>query len=138
MQLEKLPLTPNGKIDRKALPAPDGKLSTGVAYAPPRNETEQVLAEIWQELLGAEQVGINDNFFDLGGHSLKALTLVTRIHKQLDIQIPLFEVFRTPILHQLAASIEALENRNLSPLNRPKRRSITRFRPRKSGCIFWM
>ncbi|WP_218154651.1 non-ribosomal peptide synthetase [Paenibacillus sp. UNC496MF] len=109
VQLTELPLTPNGKIDRQALPAPDGNLSTGVEYAAPRNETEQTLAEIWQDVLNIEQVGINDHFFELGGHSLKAITLVTRIHKQLQVETPLFEVFRSPILHELAASIEALE-----------------------------
>ena len=86
VQLEQLPLTPNGKIDRKALPAPDGKLSTGFVYVAPRSETEQSLAEIWQELLGAAQVGAQDNFFDLGGHSLRAMTLVSRIHQQFEVK----------------------------------------------------
>ena len=105
MQLKKLPLTPNGKIDRKALPAPDGKLSTGMAYVAPRNETEQVLAEIWQELLGVAQVGVHDNFFDLGGHSLKAMMLISRIHRQFEVEVGLRDVFRHPVLKELAAVI---------------------------------
>ena len=107
VQLEKLPLTPNGKIDRKALPAPDGKLSTGVAYVAPRSETEQALAEIWQELLGAAQVGAQDNFFDLGGHSLRAMTLVSRIHQQFEVEVSLRDVFGHPTLEGLAAVIAA-------------------------------
>ena len=78
IQLEKLPLTSNGKIDRKALPEPDGNINTGVKYEAPTNETEHKLVEIWREILGVESIGINDNFFTLGGHSLKATTLVSQ------------------------------------------------------------
>ena len=109
VQLEKLPLTPNGKIDRKALPAPDGKLSTGVVYVAPRSETERALAEIWQEILGAAQVGAQDNFFDLGGHSLRAMTLVSRIHQQFEVEVSLRDVFGHPTLEALAAVIAAQE-----------------------------
>ncbi|SFJ93142.1 amino acid adenylation domain-containing protein, partial [Paenibacillus sp. UNC496MF] len=107
VQLDKLPLTPNGKIDRKALPAPDGKLSTGIAYMAPRSETERQLARIWQELLGAAQIGVNDNFFDLGGHSLRAITLVSRVHRKFEVEISLRDVFRHPTLEELAAVIAA-------------------------------
>ena len=109
VQLEKLPLTPNGKIDRKALPAPDGKLSTGVAYVAPRSETEQALAEIWQEILGAAQVGVQDNFFDLGGHSLRAMTLVSHIHQQFEVEVSLRDVFGHPTLEALATVIAGQE-----------------------------
>ena len=104
VQLDKLPLTPNGKIDRKALPAPDGKLSTGVAYVAPRSETEQALAEIWQEILGAAQVSVHDNFFDLGGHSLRAMTLVSRIHQQFEVEVSLRDVFGHPTLEGAGGS----------------------------------
>ena len=104
VQLEKMPLTPNGKIDRKALPLPDGKLSTGVVYEAPRNETEQALAEMWQKLLSASQVSIHDNFFDLGGHSLRAMTLVSRIHQRFEVEVSLREVFMHPKLEAMAGS----------------------------------
>ncbi|XGA11875.1 phosphopantetheine-binding protein [Paenibacillus thiaminolyticus] len=72
MELERLPLTPNGKIDRKALPAPEGEAGSGTEYVAPRNELETKLAAIWQEVLGlAKEIGVHDNFFDIGGHSLR-------------------------------------------------------------------
>ena len=76
-----MPLTPNGKIDRKALPEFDGSINTGVEYVAATNETEQRLVEIWQEVLGAERVGIDDNFFDLSGDSIKAIQVSSRLNK---------------------------------------------------------
>ncbi|WP_027630731.1 non-ribosomal peptide synthetase [Ruminiclostridium cellobioparum] len=79
IQMENLPLSQNGKIDRKALPAQDGKFSTGEEYVAPSNEIEQKLVEVWQEILGVKKVGIKDNFFDLGGNSLKAIQMMGRL-----------------------------------------------------------
>ncbi|WP_235949636.1 non-ribosomal peptide synthetase, partial [Paenibacillus glycinis] len=87
VQLEQLPLTPNGKLDRKALPAPEGQLATGVAYVAPRSELEQAVASIWQDVLGVAQVGVHDNFFELGGHSLRAMTLLSRLHRELGVAL---------------------------------------------------
>ncbi|MBV9788623.1 MAG: amino acid adenylation domain-containing protein, partial [Chloroflexi bacterium] len=79
--LDELPVTPNGKTDYRALPQPDGaRPNLAAAYVAPRNELEQTIAAIWQELLGVDQVGLHDNFFDLGGHSL----LVIQLHGQLN------------------------------------------------------
>jgi amino acid adenylation domain-containing protein len=107
VQLDHIPLTPNGKIDRNALPGP--KTKTGKNYIAPRNEIEKKLADLWSEILGVEKkkISINDNFFHLGGHSLKATVLAARLHKQLDINVPLAEIFKTPHLHGLAAYIKA-------------------------------
>ena len=88
-----MPLSANGKIDRKALPEHDGSINTGVEYVAPSNGTEENLVEIWKGLLGVGKVGIMDNFFDLGGHSLKATALVSKIHKELNIKVPLRQVF---------------------------------------------
>ena len=110
VQLEKLPLTPNGKIDRKALPAPDGKLSTGVAFVAPRNETEQALAEIWQALLKAERVGVYDNFFDLGGDSIKAIQVMSRLHAR-GLKLEMRQLFQFPILGEAALQIRVAETR---------------------------
>ncbi|MCW3820908.1 phosphopantetheine-binding protein, partial [Micromonospora sp. DR5-3] len=75
--LDKLPLTVNGKLDRRALPAPDAQaLPTGAAYVAPRTPDEDRIAAIWAAVLGVERVGIHDSFFDLGGHSIRAVTLV--------------------------------------------------------------
>ena len=96
VQLDKLPLTPNGKLDRNALPEPDRSISSGVEYEAPINEMEEKLAVIWQEVLGVKMVGRNDNFFELGGHSLKATVLLSRIHKKMNVEIPLRESICKP------------------------------------------
>ncbi|MEO2256755.1 non-ribosomal peptide synthase/polyketide synthase [Paenibacillus amylolyticus] len=110
VELEQLPLTPNGKIDRKALPAPEGGAGGGREYVAPRTELEAKLATIWQELLVREKaVGVTDNFFDLGGHSLRATTLVSKMHKELGVQFPLRDVFRYSTVEEMAVAMERLE-----------------------------
>ncbi|GAE91021.1 long-chain-fatty-acid-CoA ligase [Acetivibrio straminisolvens JCM 21531] len=106
IRLDKMPLSPNGKIDRKALPVPSGSINTGVKYVEPVGTTEKKLAQIWQEVLECEKVGVNDNFFELGGHSLKAAILVSRIHKEFNVQISLGEIFKAPTIRQFAEKIE--------------------------------
>ena len=96
VRLEKMPLTPNGKLDKKALPEPVGGVET--AYIAPRNKTEEVLVQIWEDVLGKEQIGIHDNFFELGGHSLRATVIVSRIHKELSMELPLKALFKTPTI----------------------------------------
>jgi acyl-CoA synthetase (AMP-forming)/AMP-acid ligase II len=94
--LEKIPLTTSGKVNRKALPEPG--LKPGKEYTAPRNETEKKLVRIWSGVLARDplhaaqllsSIGIDDNFFQLGGHSLKATILVSQLHKELDVHIPL-------------------------------------------------
>jgi len=105
IQIDKLPLTPNGKVDKKALPEPDGNISTGVEYEAPRNATEEKLVDIWREVLGVKELGINDNFFELGGHSLKATSLLASIHKELSVEIPLREIFIAPTIKEMSKYI---------------------------------
>jgi amino acid adenylation domain-containing protein len=107
IKLDRLPLTPNGKVDQKALPEPDDRISTGVVYEAPSNETERKLLAIWREILQIEKIGIHDSFFDLGGHSLKATALVAKIHQVLQIELPLREVFHSPTIKELAGQIQA-------------------------------
>jgi len=109
VRLEKFPLTPSGKIDRKALPAPGIKSKEG--YVAPRNGLEEKLVEIWAGVLGIEKekIGINDNFFHLGGHSLKATILAGRIHKELKVNVPLAEIFKTTHIRGLAVFIKKVE-----------------------------
>jgi acyl carrier protein len=104
--LDQFPLTPNGKVDRNALPEPASqRLDTGRMYVAPEDEIESVLAEIWQEVLGVERVGIQDYFFDLGGHSLNMLLVVDMIEQKLDLQIPVRMLFESPTIERLAQSI---------------------------------
>ncbi|MEB1529286.1 non-ribosomal peptide synthase/polyketide synthase, partial [Xanthomonas sp. WHRI 7945] len=100
--LDALPLTPNGKLDRKALPAPDQSAIASRDYQAPVGDSEQMLAGLWQELLGLKQIGRADHFFELGGHSLLAVRLVARLRAMLGIDVPLRDVFARPILSELA------------------------------------
>ncbi|MFC0212779.1 amino acid adenylation domain-containing protein, partial [Paenibacillus chartarius] len=108
MQLDKLPLTPNGKINRSALPEPELAMSGGSPYAAPRNETERRLAALWSELLDRDvaAIGIDDPFFRLGGHSLKASQLAARIHRDMGADMPLKAVFESPTIRELASLID--------------------------------
>ncbi|MCY9328177.1 condensation domain-containing protein, partial [Bacillus spizizenii] len=102
IQLEQLPLTSNGKINRKALPAPEVSLEQIAEYVPPGNEVESKLAVLWQEMLGIHRVGIKHNFFDLGGNSIRATALAARIHKELDVNLSVKDIFKFPTIEQLA------------------------------------
>lgn len=126
--LEKMPVTPNGKVDRKALLQFETSVEAG-DYTAPRNRTEEELVRIWVSVLGLEEarIGIDDDFFDLGGHSLKAAILTSRIHQELEIKVALAEIFRMPTIRQLAESfdnhqgprynaVEAAERRDYYPL----------------------
>ncbi|HLP48793.1 MAG TPA: amino acid adenylation domain-containing protein, partial [Candidatus Kapabacteria bacterium] len=105
VRLEKMPLTPNGKVDRKALPKPG--LKVGGSYAAPRDEIEKKLVELWAEILGSDTaIGIDDNFFQLGGHSLKATVLVSRIHKNFNVQVAFKEIFQNPTVRSLSTYLK--------------------------------
>lgn len=109
MQIERLPLTPNGKVDRKALPKPEGEVIAGVEYEGPQNVIEENLVIMWKEVLGVNNIGITDNFFDLGGHSLKATVLRGKIHKEFNVEIPLREIFVLGTIKGLSAYITEKE-----------------------------
>jgi amino acid adenylation domain-containing protein len=107
VQLDRLPLTLNGKIDRKKLAESlNGSLKREVTYVAPGNYTEEKLVEIWQNILGRPQIGVNDNFFDLGGHSLKATRLSSQLYKHFDVKITLKELFIHTILKEQAELIK--------------------------------
>jgi amino acid adenylation domain-containing protein len=105
VQLEKLPLNHNGKIDRNNLPQPDTD-TPEQEYVGPRNATEETLCRLWQEVLRRERVGIHDNFFKIGGHSLMAVQLATRIREGFKLDIPLQRMFELPTIAQLAEAID--------------------------------
>ncbi|WP_025028797.1 condensation domain-containing protein, partial [Caldalkalibacillus mannanilyticus] len=112
VQVEQMPLTPNGKIDRKALPKPIDHIHSSHVYEEPRNETEAKLLHIWKQTLGiAEEksIGIHDNFFDLGGHSLKATTLVSKIQRDFEVSIMIKDIFTYPTVQKMAERIQHSE-----------------------------
>ncbi|MBG9771218.1 peptide synthetase, partial [Bacillus vallismortis] len=110
-EVAEIPLTPSGKVDRRKLFALEVKAVSGTAYTAPRNETEKAIAAIWQDVLNVEKAGIFDNFFETGGHSLKAMTLLTKIHKQTGAHIPLQYLFENPTIAALAEEAERRESR---------------------------
>jgi len=104
--LTSLPLTPSGKLDRRALPSPDLlHIEMEEAFVPPRTATERMLAEIWSQTLGVEQVGIHDNFFALGGDSILSMQVVTRA-RQMGLRLSA----RDPFMHQTIAELACLES----------------------------
>ncbi|HLX08271.1 MAG TPA: amino acid adenylation domain-containing protein, partial [Thermoanaerobaculia bacterium] len=105
--LEKLPLTTAAKLDRKALPAPERRAAGGDRQ-PPRTPVEQLLAEIWSEVLGGVEAGRGDDFFALGGHSLLVTQAVSRIRQAFAMELPLRELYDAPVLADLALRIERL------------------------------
>jgi len=105
VQIESIPLTPNGKIDRKALPDPE-MTDIKTEYVAPRNEIEAKLAVIWQDLLQTERAGIYDNFFEVGGHSLLAMRVVSAIERDLSVSIPINILFQFSSISDLAKYIE--------------------------------
>lgn len=109
MTVDKIPLTPNGKVDRIELPRLGRDLELGVKYVKPRNIREERIADIWQEILNVSRIGIHDNFFDLGGHSLKAIIVRSLIHETFNIELQLTDIFANPTIERLANHIENVE-----------------------------
>ncbi|HET7461831.1 MAG TPA: amino acid adenylation domain-containing protein, partial [Longimicrobium sp.] len=116
VRLEHFPLTPAGKLDRAALPAPEGDAYVVREYEEPVGETEQALAEIWAEVLGAERVGRRDDFFDLGGHSLLAVQVISRVRQVLEAEVELGTLFTRPVLADFARGLETAARAALPPI----------------------
>jgi acyl carrier protein len=107
--LERMPLTPNGKLDRRALPEPgSGPERTAAEFRGPRSRTECALARIWSEVLDQDPIDVRDSFFDLGGHSLRAVQVVARVRQTLGLPLDIQLLFRAPTIEQLAAAIDAM------------------------------
>ncbi|UHA72100.1 non-ribosomal peptide synthetase [Paenibacillus sp. 481] len=106
--LKQLPLTPNGKVDRNHLPVPGESGIRMSVYEAPRTEMEMYVAKLWQRVLNVERVGITDHFFDLGGHSLKAMQVVSLLQKECGIDLALRTVFELPTIQELAGYVQHL------------------------------
>jgi amino acid adenylation domain-containing protein len=124
--LDRLPLTPNGKVDRKALPAPERSLPA--AYAAPVDALETAVAEIWSEVLGVPRVGRDDNFFDLGGHSILMIQMRRKLQDKLGQTLTMVDLFRHPTVSALAAFL----SRGAAP--QPAFVSPERGRERRAGA----
>jgi hypothetical protein len=142
--LDRLPLTENGKVNRRALPAPsEAAPPSGVRYVAPQSKLEQIIAQIWQRVLGVAQVGIHDNFFDLGGHSLLMAQAHSQLRETLQYDLPLVKLLEYPTISALAGYIaheqpgaEFLQQsqeramRQVEGRRRQKERMQTRLKPR--------
>jgi amino acid adenylation domain-containing protein len=105
VKLEKMPLNPNGKIDRNKLPEPTGHINTGVEYEAPRTNLEKDLAEIWKRELGLELIGIHDNYFNIGGDSIRSIRLINAINEVLDKNLKVVDLYINYTIEKLAVKI---------------------------------
>jgi acyl carrier protein len=114
VKLSEMPLTANGKINRSALPDADGlRIQLSGVYVAPQNEAEMVIASLWQDALHLDKVGIHDNFFDLGGHSLLMLDIHAALQQRFKSELVLLEMFKYPTVASLAQYLS--EGQSQSP-----------------------
>ncbi len=113
--LDTLPLNTNGKVDRKALPEPE--VTSSAAYEPPSGDIEETVVRIWCEVLGVEQVGRHDNFFDLGGHSLQLINVHRMLEEQMQLGLSVVEHFKHPTVDSLAKRIEQGPGQHTTSIN---------------------
>ncbi|MDZ8184107.1 MAG: amino acid adenylation domain-containing protein [Nostoc sp. ChiSLP02] len=114
MILEAFPLTSNGKVDRRALPIPNGlRPELEVAYAVPQTEIEKTIASVWQQALNLEKIGIHDNFFEIGGHSLLLVTVHSQLQEILKAELSTLDLFRYPTINSLAEYLSSSANKTV-------------------------
>ncbi|MEN6390525.1 MAG: amino acid adenylation domain-containing protein [Syntrophomonas sp.] len=118
IRLNELPMTPNGKVDRKALPEPQTGLEQGQTYIAAKTKKEKDILEVWRSVLGIESIGVNDNFFQLGGHSLKAVTVAALLQENYDIQVS--DIFKYQTIAELAQNINESKDNLKAKLKRMK------------------
>ncbi|WP_017328300.1 non-ribosomal peptide synthetase [Synechococcus sp. PCC 7336] len=110
--MEEMPLSPNGKVDRRALTDPDSlRGPAGAEFVAPRTPSEVAIAAIWSQLLGVERIGCEDNFFDLGGHSLLVTQVMSRLQQDLQVELPLRSLFEATTVAELAAIVDRAKGR---------------------------
>jgi acyl carrier protein len=110
VELDCMQLLPSGKIDRLALPSPSlDHLARRRTIAYPRTDVERTLSSIWREVLKLDQLGINDDFFDLGGHSLSGMRVLARVRRDFLVDVPIRSLFDKPTIAELAVEIEKLK-----------------------------
>ncbi|GFZ30329.1 hypothetical protein CSC2_08550 [Clostridium zeae] len=104
-KLERMPLTINGKVDRNALPDIDKSEFLKEEYEAPRNETEEILAKVWSDVLGVENVGINNNYYELGGDSIKSIQIVSRLNKH-NMKLEVKDIMKYPVIKELSSRVQ--------------------------------
>ncbi|WP_047151739.1 non-ribosomal peptide synthetase [Aneurinibacillus tyrosinisolvens] len=134
--LDRLPLTANGKVNRRLLPKVEGKSNRFGERIPPRNEIESKLVEMWSEVLGVQQVGIHDNFFALGGHSLKAMALCAQILKVFQTDVPVRLLFEFPTIAGIATHLQRGGEQTEGIPVQQMHREITIFNPEAGENVF--
>lgn len=107
IRMEKFPLTPSGKVDRNVLPAPLNSSGNKHGFLAPCTEMEKALADIWSQVLNIKNISIDDNFFEIGGHSIKAVEVINKVHKLLNIKITVADLFSHPTIRRLSEAAEA-------------------------------
>jgi amino acid adenylation domain-containing protein len=128
--LDALPVTPNGKVDRRSLPAPEDGGSEIETFVAPRTPLEELVAGCWSQVLGIQRVGIHDDFFDLGGHSLAAMQVISRLRMMAQVEVPLRSFFEAPTVAQLAEVVGQLKDQGSTlkmPAIRPRPRDAYRI-----------
>jgi hypothetical protein len=138
VELEAVPLTHNGKVDRRALPPPQIDRQFEEGYVAPRNHVEKDISILWQKLLGIENVGIHDNFFEIGGHSLLLIKMLDTLNKTFEKELSIVELFRNPTISTLS---DFLSQKRVSGTNFEKtfnlakmqREALMRRRPMTSS-----
>jgi acyl carrier protein len=114
--VEEMPLTASGKIDRRALPKVSRERSATPdhSFVAPHSEIERMIADVWREVLSVERVGVNDNFFDLGGHSLLVIEVRNKLHERAGQQLSVIELFQYPTIDALAKYLSQKQSATLS------------------------
>jgi amino acid adenylation domain-containing protein len=130
--MSQLPLTPNGKVDRQALPEPDSSLREAHEFVPPRNETEQLVADIWSDVLAMKQFSVTSDFFELGGHSLLATQITSRLRDAFEIEIPVSRIFENRTVAELSKLVAEARQQH-STMSVPAITSLPRERRRRTG-----
>ncbi|MVF12546.1 amino acid adenylation domain-containing protein [Ketobacter sp. MCCC 1A13808] len=117
MTVQQWPLTPNGKLDRSALPDPSRQLQVASVYVAPRNDTETQISQIWQQVLQQTNISVIDDFFAIGGNSLLATRITSRIKKQFEIALSVRELFLAPSIAELSVAVNrAKQTKNIPPI----------------------
>ncbi|AUX23898.1 peptide synthetase [Sorangium cellulosum] len=134
--LERMPLSPSGKVDRRALPAPEQLEAPARAVAPPRTDLERTIAALWRDALSVPQVGIHDNFFDLGGHSLSLAKVHSRLREEVGRALPMLVLFQHPTIASLAEALSQDSSASPAPEAGERDGERARAAQQRRGEIF--